>query len=275
MTDLPPTIGAALQWARSLVDAVDARVLLREVAGVSAATLAGFPERALNADAARRYVDWIARRAAGEPVAYLLGVREFYGRPFRVSPATLIPRPETELLIDLAQTRLRGLIQPRILDLGTGSGAIAVTLALECPEPVVTAIDVSAEALAVAADNATRLGARVECLRGSWFEPLAGRSFDLIVSNPPYIAQEDAHLGEGDLRFEPRSALAAGPDGLAEIRRIIMAARDHLAAGAWLLFEHGYDQAERARALLEAAGFTDVASWQDLAGIERVSGGRC
>lgn len=271
----PATVGAALQWARRQIDAVDAKVLLRAAAGVSAATLAGFPERALSVDAARCFADWVSRRAAGEPVAYLLGVREFRGREFRVGPATLIPRPETELLVDLALERLRGMTQPHILDLGTGSGAIAVTLALECPQAQVTAVDASAEALAVAADNATRLGAAVRCLHGSWFVPVAGQRFDLIVANPPYVAADDPHLALGDLRFEPRAALAAGPDGLDDIRWIIAQAPAHLSSGGWLLLEHGYDQAESVRALLYAAGFPGAASWRDLAGIERASGARC
>jgi release factor glutamine methyltransferase len=246
MNALPATLGEALQWARQRVDSVDARILLREAAQVSAATL----------------------------VAYLLGVREFYGRDFAVSPATLIPRPDTELLIELALQQLQGIAQPRILDLGTGSGAIGVTLALERPDAAVCAVDLSTDALDMALGNAQRLGAKMEGLAGSWFAPLAGRRFDLIVSNPPYIEADDPHLAQGDLRFEPRSALASGTDGFDDIRQIVAGARAHLVAGGWLLFEHGYNQAGGARALLTQEGFSEVRSWNDLAGIERVSGGR-
>lgn len=270
----PSTLGDALKWARTQVDAVDAKILLREAACVSAATLIGFPERFLAPEAAQRFVSWIERRVQGEPVAYLLGSREFYGRDFHVTPATLIPRPETELLVELALEHLRDKPHARILDLGTGTGAIAVTLALELPEAEVTAVDFSADALTVARDNAAHLGAKVKCLQGSWLEPVAGCSFDLIVSNPPYIEDDDPHLAQGDVRFEPRTALASGADGLDDIRLILASACAHLAEGGWLLFEHGYDQAERVRMLLREADFEEIASWRDLAGIERASGGR-
>lgn len=280
-TGMPPaTLGAALQLARGRIDGVDARLLLREASGCSAATLIGFPERELSTEAAQRYADWLDRRESGEPVAYLLGEREFYGRMFRVTPDTLIPRPDTELLVELSLRLLgEGARVPsqqsnaRILDLGTGTGAIAISLALECAHANVTAIDASAAALAVARDNAGKLKASLRLLHGNWFEPVAQERFDLIVSNPPYIAVGDVHLGQGDVRFEPLSALVAGADGLDDIRHIVSTTPLHLNAGGWLLLEHGYDQASAVRALLSARGFAEVQSWKDLAGIERVSGG--
>lgn len=271
---LPATYGEAIAAAQPLIGLREARLLLREAAGASAAAVQAFPERALAPEAARRFSDWVVRRAAGEPVAYLLGEREFYGRSFGVGPEVLIPRPETELLVELALARIADLPTAKVLDLGTGSGAIAVTLALEAPDSIVSAVDRSAAALARASANAQALAARVRFLEGSWFEPVGEERFDLIVSNPPYIREDDHHLREGDLRFEPGSALASGADGFADIRLIVASAREHLTEGGWLLFEHGYDQAPGARALLAAAGFTGIESVRDLAGIERVTLGR-
>lgn len=269
--ELPATLGEALALAAGRIELVDARVLLREAAGCSTATLLAFPERALAADAGQRFCDWLERRAAGEPVAYLVGYREFYGRDFRVTPATLIPRPETELLVEVALEKLRDQATPRIVDLGTGSGAIAVTLCLERPDAKVMAVDVSADALAVAAENAERLGAPVRLRFGSWYAPLAGERFDLVVSNPPYVADGDPHLGQGDLRHEPPGALASGADGLDDIRLIVDGAPHHLLPGGYLMLEHGYDQAEAVRGLLHARDFTEVGSYADLAGIARVT----
>ena len=269
---MPATLGEALKLALGRIDKVDAKVLLREASGCTAAALIGFPERALTPDAAQRYVDWVARREIGEPVAHLVGCREFYGHLFRVTPDTLIPRPDTELLVELAL----GLVgdEPKtVLDLGTGTGAIAISIALES-QANVTAVDASPAALVVAKDNAVRLFAPIRCLAGSWFDSVADERFDLIVSNPPYIAVDDHHLSEGDVRFEPLSALVAGHDGLDDIRYITNHASSHLKPNGWLLLEHGYDQAEAVRALLAQAGFAEVQSWRDLAGIERVSGGQ-
>jgi release factor glutamine methyltransferase len=215
----------------------------------------------------------VAHRAMGHPVAYLVGTREFYSRDFAVGPEVLIPRPETETLVDEALSRL--VPSASCLDLGTGSGAIAVTLACECPAAAVTATDSSPEALATARANAGRLGARVEFLQGAWYAPVAGRRFDLVVSNPPYVGARDPHLAEGDLRFEPRGALTDGsPDGLDSIRAIVAGALEHLNPGGSVLIEHGYDQAEAVDALLRAAGFTGTVSIPDLAGIARVAGGK-
>lgn len=275
MADRPATVGAALAAARGRIPASEARLFLREILGVSAARIAAYPEDALTPPQAERFADLLARRAAGEPVAYLLGVREFYGRDFKVGPAVLIPRPETELIVDLVRERVPAGAAPAILDLGTGSGALAVTLALELPAASVTAVDFSAAALGVARANAEALGARVRFVESDWFAALdAGERFGVIVSNPPYVADGDPHLAEGDVRFEPASALASGPAGLDDIVRIVAAAPAFLTPGGWLLLEHGYDQAAAVRELLLAGGFAEVASARDLAGIERITLGR-
>jgi release factor glutamine methyltransferase len=188
----------------------------------------------------------------------------------------LIPRPETELLVELAARRAEALERPGLVDLGTGSGIVAILLALRCPRAAVTAVEVSAAALGVARANAARHGVRVRFLEGDWYASLGGERFELIVSNPPYVAAGDPHLGRNGLPFEPRRALTdgvEGGDGLACVRRVVAGASRHLYPGGWLLVEHGYDQAHEVRALLRAAGFGEVASWRDEAGIERVSGG--
>jgi release factor glutamine methyltransferase len=256
------------------VDPVDARMLLQHVLGVGHAYLIAHSDRTLDDDERDRFLRLYARRRTGEPVAYLIGWREFYGRRFRVDPSVLIPRPETELLIDLALERIPADRPSRVLDLGTGSGNIAVTLGLERPRAQVIAIDVSAAALACATSNAAALGAsNVESRQGSWFEPVAGERFDLIVSNPPYVAEADSHLGSGDVRFEPIEALVAGVDGLDCIGRIAGEAGRFLVPGGWLLFEHGYDQASACAQLLDASGFRGLVCTQDFAGHLRVAGG--
>ena len=235
-----------------------------------------------NPDTAARFQALAERRRAGEPLAYLLGQQEFYGRPFAVSPVVLIPRADTETLVETALEQLLLLRQQRcavplsLLELGTGSGIIAITLALEAPDTEVHAVERSSEALAVAQQNAKALGAsRIHWHAGSWWQALASpRRFDLIVSNPPYIAANDHHLQQGDLRFEPPQALAAGPDGLDDLRIIIGGATAHLTPDGWLLLEHGYDQEAPVQALLRDAGFADVFTRRDLAGQPRVSGGR-
>lgn len=276
MTPLPPgmtpTVAAALEEARSAVPIREARLLLQHVLDVSHAELAAHPERALDADRLARFRNLVVRRAAGEPVAYLLGAWEFYGLELRVTPDVLIPRPETELLVEVALEKMAGRAG-RILDLGTGSGCVAVTLAKRLPQAQVTAADVSGAALEVARGNARRHGAAVRFLRSDWFAALGEERFDLIVSNPPYVAQADPHLAQGDLRFEPRAALASGPDGLEAIRRIVAAAPRHLVPGGWLWFEHGYDQAAAVEALLARGGFGTIEHRVDLAGIARVAGG--
>ncbi len=267
------TVGEAL--AREGLARGEARRLLAQATGWSEASLVAHPERDLPAAARARYVDWARRRRAGEPVAYLLGRREFYGLELEVGPAVLIPRPETELLVDLALERLAPAAPARVADLGTGSGAVALALKHERPRAEVVAVEASAAALAVARRNAARLALDVDLRAGRWFEPLRGERFELVVANPPYVADGDPHLAQGDLRFEPREALAGGADGLAAIREIVAAAPAQLAPGAWLLIEHGLGQDDAVRRLLGEAGLEDAASWPDLAGIPRVSGARC
>lgn len=217
--------------------------------------------------------DWLARRLQGEPVAYIIGEREFWGRAFQVGPGVLIPRPETELLVELALARLPA--AGAVLDMGTGSGAIAVTLAAERPDAQVLALDISPAALEMARSNARRHAPQLGLLQSDWYQALPGEArFAVIVSNPPYIVAGDPHLTQGDLRFEPVDALTDHGDGLVHIRQLVAGAPRHLLAGGWLLFEHGYHQAAQCRDLLADNGWSDVQSWCDLAGIERVTGGR-
>lgn len=225
-------------------------------------------------DALARFRLLEARRLAGEPMAYIVGTREFMGHDFLVTPAVLIPRPETELLVETALDCLQGRDNPKVLDLGTGTGAIAISMALAQPLACVVATDFSTAALDIARLNAQRLGASVEFLSGSWYDALLDqKGFDLIVSNPPYIAASDAHLQQGDLRFEPPHALTDGQDGLSAIRTIVAGAGQRLNPGGGLFVEHGWDQAAHVRDLLEQGGFAQVTSLRDLAGIERVTGG--
>jgi release factor glutamine methyltransferase len=252
---------------------LEARVLAAFAWNVSPAWLIGHDTDSLTDTQIMAFDTLLARRLAGEPVAYLTGTREFYGRPFQVSPDVLIPRPDTELLVELALARMPADQAMDVLDLGTGSGCIAITLALERPLAHVTAVDRSAAALCIAQRNADALNARVEFLASDWFDALAGRQFDLIVGNPPYIAAADPHLARGDVRFEPVSALAAGHDGLDDLRHLTRGACTHLRRGGTLLLEHGYDQADAVQALLRENGIPHPRSWADLAGILRVSGG--
>ena len=254
--------------------ALEARMLAARVLAKNSAWLIAHAEESASVETEKAFAALAERRRRGEPVAYVLGVREFYGLEFEVTRAVLIPRPETELLVELALARIPAGEAVRVLDLGTGSGAIAVALAKERPQARLTAVDVDYAALSVARANAKRHGASVRFFCGNWFGALPGESFDLIVSNPPYVAAGDPHLALGDLRFEPQRALVGGADGLDCIRAIVASAGAHLGPGAWLLFEHGYDQAGACRALLDAEGYREVQSWPDLAGIPRVSGGR-
>jgi release factor glutamine methyltransferase len=252
---------------------LEARVLAAFAWNVSPAWLIAHDTDALSEGQATQFEALLGRRLAGEPIAYLTGTREFYGRPFQVSPDVLIPRPDTELLVELALARLPPEQPMEVLDLGTGSGCIAITLALERPLARVTAVDRSVDALAIAQHNADKLNARVDFLTSDWFGALAERRFDLIVGNPPYIAAADPHLARGDVRFEPLTALAAGHDGLDDLRQLTATACAHLKPGGTLLLEHGYDQAGAVRALLLDNGIPHPQSWADLAGIARVSGG--
>ena len=274
------TVKAALEEAMATIERVDAHVLMAHVLGVNRAWLAANPMRVLTESEDAKVDMLVARRALGQPVAYLVEKREFYGRDFAVGPDVLIPRPETETLVEAALARLAAHVsspmpRPSCVDLGTGSGVLAVTLACERPNAAITATDVSAAALEVARRNAEANGCRVELLQGSWYAPLEGRRFDMILANPPYVAGEDVHLAQGDLRFEPAGALTDGSrDGLDSIRAIVSGAPDHLNRRGWLLLEHGYDQALQVEALLRTAGLREIFSICDLAGIARVAGGK-
>jgi release factor glutamine methyltransferase len=267
------TVRAALDESADAIGSTDARALAAHAWGVTRAWLAANPMHILTESQGARLDLLVAQRAMGHPVAYLVGTREFWSRDFIVGSEVLIPRPETETLVEAALARLAG--APAACDLGTGCGAIAVTLACERRQARVVATDSSSGALAIARANALAHGATIDFRVGPWYEPLAGETFDLIVSNPPYVAAQDPHLGLGDLRFEPRSALTDGSaDGLGSLREIIAGAPAHLKSGGWILIEHGYDQANACRALLEASGFGSIVSLPDLAGIPRVAGGR-
>ncbi len=272
------TIAATLAAARHVLPAAEARLLLAHVLGRNTAWLEAHREEVLDPATAARFAALVQRRGAGEPVAYLVGRREFYGRDFAVTPEVLIPRPETELLVELALEKLGDKVgsggTARLLDLGTGSGCLAITLALELPGMQVTAVDVSPAALTIARRNAARLGAEVAFFESDWFAALPPQSFELIVANPPYVAADDPHLAQGDLRFEPAAALTDHADGLTAIRRIVAEAPRWLGEGGWLFFEHGWDQGDAARELLCAAGFEAIEQRRDLAGIVRASGGR-
>jgi release factor glutamine methyltransferase len=249
------------------IDPREARLLLAAATGFSEASLLAFPERGLPESVEKAFLESVERRRRGEPIAYILGRKEFYSLELEVDPAVLIPRPETELLVDLALGRRPS----SVLDLGTGSGAIALALKKHLPSATVVAVEASAAALAVARRNALRHDLEVQFRHGRWFEPVAGERFDLIVSNPPYVAEGDPHLAE--LRHEPAGALVAGSDGLAAIMEIARGAPSHLLPGGWLLVEHGMGQDEAVRRLLGAAGLAEMQTWPDLAGIPRVTGG--
>lgn len=274
------SVHAALAAATSLLAGtsptarLDAETLLAHAAALNRADLVVRAQRRLDTAVLARFRDLVERRARGEPVAYLTGRREFWSLDLEVTPATLIPRPETELLVERALQRLDPEREALMADLGTGSGAIALAVAHERPRVRVVATDRSASALAVARRNAARLGiVNVEFREGGWLAPLDELRVDLIVSNPPYVALGDPHLGEGDLRFEPVDALVAGPGGLEAIRHIARDARHHLLPGGRLILEHGYDQADAVRALLGESGYRGVTSHRDLAGVERVTEG--
>jgi release factor glutamine methyltransferase len=253
----------------------EAELLLVRALATGKAGLAAHPELAAEARRHPRYLEYIERRLTGEPVAYILGEREFYGLDFHVTPDVLIPRPETELLVELALARIPEGEPREVLDIGTGSGCIAVTLAHLRPRARVIATDVSNAALQVAQRNARRHAAdNLELRCGDAFAPVLAERFDVIVSNPPYVPANDPHLAQGDLRFEPKHALTSGADGLTLMRTIIAQGPARLRPGGWLLLEHGYDQGEAVRALLGQAGLASVFTERDLAGLPRVTGAR-
>lgn len=254
---------------------LDAELLLAHCLEASRSHLRAWPEKPVEPAQLNRFETLLARRLKGEPIAYLVGEREFWSTPLRVTPEVLVPRPETELLVELALSRLPAGGTPRIADLGTGSGAIAIALARECRRCQVIATDVAESALAVARWNAEALELRNVAFRlGHWFDALDDARFDLILSNPPYIREDDPHLHLIDVRFEPPHALISGKDGLDALRTLAAGAGRHLAPGGWLMLEHGYDQGKAVRRLLEKAGFTAVETRQDLAGHDRVTLGR-
>lgn len=274
-TSPPANIARALRSAAARIGMFDAEALLLHVLGRPRSWLFAHATDAVAAEAVAALDALVGRRVAGEPVAYLTGRRGFWTFDLAVTPATLIPRPETELLVEHALKRLPSDADLHVADLGTGSGAIALALAKERPRARVIATDASEAALAVARANAAENGIdNIEFRHGSWFAPLAGERFDLIASNPPYIEVDDPHLGEGDLRFEPMSALASGGDGLDDLRVIVGEAPSHLDDGGWLLVEHGWQQGAAVRALFVEAHFFDIGTVRDLEGRERVTLGR-
>lgn len=273
------SIAGQLQRAAELDSpsaALDVELLLAHVLGKSRSYLFTWPEKNLDDGQLAKFEQLLQRRKAGEPVAWLLGQQGFWTLDLQVSPHTLIPRPETELLVETAlMLNDAAGSAVRVLDLGTGTGAIALALASERPGWQITGVDAVAEAVHLARENARRSGlVQVSFLHGNWFAELAGQQFDLIVSNPPYIAEQDPHLQQGDVRFEPLSALVSGVDGLDAIRHITGHAGQHLAGSGWLLLEHGYQQAAAVRELLRGAGFVAVTSKTDLAGHERLTLGQ-
>jgi release factor glutamine methyltransferase len=253
---------------------LDAEVLLAHVLQKPRSYLTAWPAKTLPRDALAYFTGLVEQRAAGHPVAHLTGEREFWSLQLKVSDATLIPRPDTELLVERAAAVIARNAASRVLDLGTGSGAIAFALAMKFPQARITASDVSREALEVAENNRKALGTgNVNFAHSDWFEAL-GDDYDVIVANPPYVPRDDPHLREGDVRFEPRLALDGGSDGLECLRNIVQVAPQHLLRGGWLLLEHGFDQGAAVRELLRAAGFSAIDTHRDLAGHERLSEGQ-
>jgi len=276
-TTAAPKVAQALLEARACgVERLDAQLLLANALGQPRSWLLAHDDAPLNQEQLANYRSALARRASGEPLAYMFGEKEFHGLTLRVNADVLVPRPDTETLVDwaieLLATDLAGAPAPRVLDLGTGSGAIALAVKHAVARAQVEASDVSDAALVVAESNARRFGLDISFWRGHWWQALGERHFDLVLSNPPYIAEGDRHLPA--LAHEPRSALASGPDGLDAICEIASQAPVHIAPGGWLLLEHGHDQAEVVRALLSEAGFADIQGRRDLAGTTRCSGGR-
>ncbi len=271
------------QASKKLVDAIglahaeaslEVNLLLQHLLQVNRAWVFSHDRDVLNDDQEQDFYALLQRRLAGEPIAYILGVREFYGLSLKVTPTTLIPRPDTETLVDAALQKTPKGMPWHILDLGTGTGAVALAIAKQRPKSNVIGVDASAEALVVAIENAQHLNlTNVRFIESNWFSNLAGQKFEVIVSNPPYIAEGDCHLTQGDLRFEPRSALVSGVDGLDDIRRIIQDAPNYLKPNGWLMLEHGYDQAQSVVALLKGHGFSQIDHAQDLAGTLRVTFG--
>jgi release factor glutamine methyltransferase len=274
----PPTISEILRTATRELQAtsstprLDAEVLVMHACGLNRSGLVTHGHDALTDEQQHRLEMLLAQRRQGIPIAYLTGTREFWSLEFTVSPATLIPRPETELLVEKALAPVPQDAEWTIADLGTGCGAIALALAKERPHCRVIATDISPQALDVARSNAMKLGmTNIEFREGNWFEPLNDMQLDMIVSNPPYVRANDPHLDQGDVRFEPELALAAGPEGLDAIRQIALSAREHLNPAAWVLFEHGWDQAAAIGRLLHSLGYRNIVCYPDLGGRDRIT----
>jgi release factor glutamine methyltransferase len=270
-------VAGLLAQARAAgVDRLDAQLLLARLLGQPRTWLLAHDDASLDPAQLAVWNSQLARRAAGEPLAYLLGEKEFCGLPFQVDANVLVPRPETEILVEWALELLNGPLRERaplrVADLGTGSGAIAIAVKHACPTAQVSATDASAAALGVARANAERLGTSISFAAGSWWDAVAGARFDLVLSNPPYVGAADPHLAA--LRHEPLAALTPGGDGMDALRQLIGGAPDHLDPGAWLLVEHGYDQATAVQTLLRTHGFGTIATRADLAGLPRCTGGR-
>lgn len=262
------TIGTALSQTAGSISRSDARILLAAVLQQPKEFLIAHPAFVLSEQESAQFASFVSRAQAGEPIPYITGIQEFWSRPFHVTPATLIPRPDTETLIEEALRFLESKTSPRILDLGTGSGCIAITLALECPQAEVWACDKSNQALLVAQQNARALHAQVHFVESDWFSAFENETFNLLVSNPPYIEDQDEHLQA--LAFEPISALTSGADGLDDLRILASHARSHLRKGGSILVEHGYNQAEATAALFRTAGFSTVRTAYDLGGNPRL-----
>lgn len=278
-TDTTPlfTVQQAIQFAQAQfgLPRLDAQMLLLHACGLpihDRAWLLAHCDEVLSFETQARYLDLLQRRAGLEPLAYITGVKEFFGLQLHIDNRVLDPRPETETLVEWALTCVADTSKPRIADLGTGSGAIALAIKYSRPDALVTAVDASADAIAVATANAQSLGLEIATYVGNWCEPLTDQSFDLIVSNPPYVAEGNAHLAQ--LPHEPIAALVAGKDGLDDLRQIVVQATEHLKPGAWLMLEHGFDQAQAVQELLGNQGFVSVQSRPDLAGILRCTGGQ-
>jgi release factor glutamine methyltransferase len=269
------TINVSRALASSGLIPFEAKILLGHVLHRDRAWLAAHTDETVGPGEAKAFEALARRRRDGEPVAYLIGRREFYGLDLAITPDVLIPRPETELLVELALERIGTGTGTRVLDLGSGSGAVALAIASERPNAEVLGVDVSSSAVTLARSNALGLNlGNVAFVESDWFDAVPEKAYDAIVANPPYVRAGDAHLAEGDVRFEPRGALVAGADGLSAIRAIVAAAPARLAPGAWLLLEHGYDQAAAVMAMLDDARFRDAQTRKDLAGIPRVTLGR-
>jgi release factor glutamine methyltransferase len=278
LNNMPPTVSEVLQTAlrelraTSPTPRLDAEVLVMHVCGLDRGALIARGQAVLTDDQLNRLEITIAQRRQGEPIAYLTGRREFWSLEFNVSPATLIPRSETELLVEKALATIPRGAEWTIADLGTGCGAIALALAKERPRCRIIATDISPAALEVARTNAAKFGqTNIEFREGNWFEPLVDMKLDMMVSNPPYVRANDPHLEQGDVRFEPEQALAAGPEGLDAIRQIAVSAREHLNPAAWFLFEHGWDQAAAIGQLLHSLGYRNIVCYPDLGGRDRIT----